>query len=96
MEFIILIGLVWLVIGVFLLGRSGPSKRGSGGGPIVSRGNGIESHYDFLEMNGFMTPEERQAQRDLEEDFKKNPQNYKTMTLQELRDEMENKKDKKD
>jgi hypothetical protein len=93
MEVIIGLGLLWLVVGIFLLGRSGSKgSKPQGSGPIISRGNGIESHYDFLEMHGFITPEERQAQRDLEEDYKNNPHKYKVVSLQELMDEINKKK----
>lgn len=93
MEILIIFFIIWVTIGALLLGRGGGHKP-SRGGPVVMRGdNGIESHYDFLEMHGFITPEERKAQRDLEEDFKKNPQNYKVMTWEEFTKEMKDKKD---
>lgn len=62
---------------------------------IMRGNNGYESHLDFLEMHGFISPEERQAQKDFAEDFKKNPQNYKVCTLDELIKEIDNKKSKK-
>jgi hypothetical protein len=42
-----------------------------------------------------MSAEERQAMRDFEEDYKKNPQNYKTYTLQELMEEMDKREQNK-
>lgn len=84
MEIILLIGFIWLVLGVVLLGRSGNSKGSPSKGPIITKGNGIESHYDFLEANGFITPEERKAQKDFEEDFKKNPHKYKVINFQDF------------
>ena len=65
-------------------GDSKPRSRSSSG-PMVYGGRGdYNSHLDFLEAHGCITAEERQAQRDFEEDYRKNPQNYKTQTLEEF------------
>lgn len=92
MELLLLLGFIFFLI--YLLTRSPKSnKSGRGAGPIVMRSNnGYEGHLDFLEMHGFISPEERQAQRDFEKDFKENPQNYKVTTLEELFKEMDEKK----
>lgn len=54
-------------------------------GPNVSVGNGIESHYDFLEMHGFMTAEEREEQRRFEQEYKDHPERFESYTLEQIR-----------
>lgn len=74
-------------------GNSKPRRGNSG--PMIYGGRGdYNSHLDFLEMHGCITSEERQAQREFEEDYRKNPQNYKTQTLEEfLKENSDSKKD---
>ena len=87
----IILGLIFILVLVKVFSPKKMAKS-HGGGPMVMRSNnGYEGHLDFLEMHGCISPEERQAQRDFEEDYKKNPQNYKTTTLEELFKEEEDK-----
>lgn len=93
-----ILGLIVLVVIVMIMfsNKSKNKKTTKSGGPMVMRSNnGFEGHLDFLEMHGFITPEERQAQRDLEKDIKENPQNYRTLTWDEFMAEnkQKNKKD---
>ncbi len=84
-----------LILGaiIWLLFARKPKRGSVGGGPMVMRSdNGYEGHLDFLEMHGAISAEDRQRERELMEDYKKNPQNYRTVTFEELGEILEKKK----
>lgn len=52
--------------------------------PITVSHGGYESHLDFLEAHGFVTAEERQAQREFERELREHPERFERLTLGEL------------
>lgn len=51
---------------------------------IMIGNNGYESHLDFLEMHGFISEEEREEDRKALQHYKDHPDQYVTLTMEEL------------
>lgn len=82
-EFLGLLFVVW-IFGLFF--KKSKSSGSSLPQPTVMRSDGIEGHYDFLEMHGFVTPEENAERRRLSQELKEHPERFKTLTMQDLMD----------
>lgn len=84
----ILIGLIIILALIHLMAPKDKKPKQTSSIPKISPSRGdYESHLDFLEMHGALSSEDREKQRELEKDLKKNPQNYTIKTLQEMFEE---------
>jgi hypothetical protein len=80
----VIITLIVLTVLGWIISPSSRSREHSSGGPMVMRSdNGYEGHLDFLEMHGFITEEEREADRAAIRHYRDHPEQYVTMTFEE-------------
>ena len=90
-----LAAIVIIIIFIAITRPSQRSRRSSGGPTIMRSEGGYESHLDFLEMHGFITEEERRADRKAIQDYHDHPENYRTVTLEELMKEIDDEQEQK-
>jgi hypothetical protein len=80
MELIIIL----ILLGFMFVSLSGKPRQSKGMPTAYRSNNGIEGHYDFLEMNGFVTSEENKLRREFARELKEHPERFTKISLKDF------------